>query len=80
MTTIDDDVWMTTQQICSHLAISARTLERYRKRSINPFPPPDFYCCGASNKWRKKQLIEWQNVESELCKSHKKHHFCKTTK
>jgi hypothetical protein len=32
--------WMSTREICDHLGISSRTLERYRKRPAgsNPFP------------------------------------------
>lgn len=54
--------WMSTREICDHLSISSRTLERYRKRpeSGNPFPEPDCSFMGGSNKWLTTKVTEWQ--------------------
>ena len=57
--------WMDTKAVCDHLCVSPRTLERYRKREEgeNPFPEPDDYCIGRTNKWQKAKVIAWQQAE-----------------
>ncbi|MEN0581607.1 excisionase Xis [Phytobacter palmae] len=54
--------WMSTREICVHLSISSRTLDRYRKRpdGSNPFPEPDCSFMGGSNKWLTTRVTEWQ--------------------
>lgn len=61
----DNQSWMDTKEVCEHLCVSARTLERYRKRdsSVNPFPDPDDYCIGRSNKWLRARVLAWQQAE-----------------
>nr|WP_162505375.1 excisionase Xis [Candidatus Arsenophonus triatominarum] len=53
---------MTTKDICKHLRISSRTLDR-RKRSYHPFPEPDLSSSGSSNMWYCHKVIEWQKME-----------------
>ncbi|MEB7891026.1 excisionase Xis [Hafnia alvei] len=64
----DNNSWMTTATICDMLEISARTLERYRKRgeSDNPFPEPDISNAGASNKWYRYKVTNWQQEETKI--------------
>lgn len=62
----DDTKWMSTAQVCEFLAMSSRTLERRRKRAVNPFPEPDVYCAGSQNKWECHKVKAWQSEEKKL--------------
>ncbi|PHI31074.1 excisionase Xis [Budvicia aquatica] len=62
----DDLAWMSSAQVCAHLGISLRTLDRRRKKEVNPFPEPDYSDVGAENKWYRYKVIEWQHQETLL--------------
>ncbi|MCE0802026.1 excisionase Xis [Buttiauxella sp. S04-F03] len=64
----DNESWMDTKRVCDFLCISTRTLARYRNKSENPFPEPDYSCMGASNRWKRAQVVAWQTAEQSLPK------------
>ncbi|APG53087.1 excisionase Xis [Providencia stuartii] len=69
---IRDNAYMTTKDVCNHLRISSRTLNRLRNRAALPFPAPDCSSKGSKNRWFKYKVLEWQTKDSELSKASRK--------
>lgn len=57
--------FMNTRAVCKQLCVTARTIDRYRKRDKknNPFPDPDCSEMGGPNRWLKSKVIAWQQAE-----------------
>lgn len=61
-----DNSFMTTSDVCNHLRMSSRTLERRRKRERLPFPEPDYSGLGSENKWYRYKVLEWQEQDINI--------------
>ncbi len=58
-------MYMTTQQVAERYSCSRKTVYRWTKRPINPFPEPRLKHRGSADRWALEDILMYeQNYSS----------------
>lgn len=53
--------YWTTSEITERFRCTKRTIDRWIKREINPFPKAKISHSGTDNLWSIREVEEWEN-------------------
>ena len=62
--------YLSTHDLTDRYRCSSRTIFRWMRRAINPFPQPCFRNAGSSNLWESRDILLWEQREKERCRAY----------